>query len=263
MVNKKAIKYTSEYLPNNNYFEKLGINPYEYSVLALSVYKANIDFIENYTQGKILEIGCGSDSIIHEKLKPNWFGIDVAKMDRHGKPSLASKFASVHDIPYSSESFDIVISNQSIEHWFEYNIRFEEAFNEINRVLKPNGNFIFNFPVHLHGHKYFVLNKLDKINEKLKKTGFEIIEIKEFKANKKYKGWLKCGFPTLYLKLFSDEFKKTSFVVEYKVKKITKAKSNTKKSNKFIGRKSNFSKRLHHGLLVVLFSIFRKLFKLF
>ena len=23
MVNKKAIKYTSEYLPNNNYFEKL------------------------------------------------------------------------------------------------------------------------------------------------------------------------------------------------------------------------------------------------
>ena len=41
-------------------------------------------------------------------------------MDRHGKPSLASKLL-VCGIPYSSESFDIVISNQSIEHWFEYN----------------------------------------------------------------------------------------------------------------------------------------------
>jgi len=249
-------------IPENEYFDNLGINSSKFSVLALSVYKANFDFINKYKKGKILEIGCGSDSVIQEKINSNWHGIDVVKKDRHGKPSLASKFGSVHDIPYDSELFDYIISNQSIEHWHEYNIGFSEAFKEINRVLKINGYFIFNFPIHLHGHRCFVLNDLALINKKLINSGFKIENIKKFTCNNKnYEGWLKCGFPTLYLRMYSPDFKKTSFVMEYKVKKIENINNLNVVKKKLQKSKSRFAKRLHHGLLVLLYNIIKKIIK--
>ena len=256
-MNTKHIKVD---IPEKSYFKKRGIIFENYSVLALSVYKANFDFIDNYSHGKILEIGCGSDSVIESSLKENWQGIDVVSHDRHGNPSLATKFGSVHDIPFDESEFDIAISNQSIEHWYEYNVSFEEAFNEVNRILKIGGNFIFNFPVHLHGHKFFVLNTLDIIDNKLLESGFKITSKTHYTSKTNYKGWLKCGFPTLYLKLHSPDFKKTSFVIEYNVEKVKNVKTKIKEK-KLKNQKSRISKRLHHGFLVLAYNIFKKLLK--
>lgn len=252
-------------IPQKSFFTKNGIEYEKFSILALSVYKANFDFIKKYTRGKILEIGCGSDSVIESNLKNNWFGIDVISKDRHGKPSLATKFGSVHDIPFNDGTFDYAISNQSIEHWYEYNISFNQAFSEINRILKIGGEFIFNFPIHLHGHKYFVLNSLSKIDNELKKCGFKITSKSKFiSKGSNYEGWIKCGFPTLYLKLFSPNFQKTSFVMEYTAEKVFDLTTNNNNNNrikKLSKPKSRFAKRFHHGLLVLLYNIYKKIIK--
>ena len=261
MLNNKDLEKKQLELPNKEYFTNLGVEYDNYSVLALSVYFANANYLVNTNNDStLLEVGCGSDSAIHDKFKGSWFGIDVVKEDRHGKPTLASDMASVHDMPYENEFFDNVLSNQSIEHWHEYGINFKMALSEVNRVLKLGGKFTFNFPVHLHGHKYFVLNNLDAVHKELKSTGFEIQEIREYtsKELQPYLGWLKCGFPTLYLKLFSKNFKKTSAVLEYDVVKTENSSINHEK-NKPLIKKSRIQKRMHHGFLVLFFNILNRI----
>jgi SAM-dependent methyltransferase len=248
-------------LPIKDFFDKKGIVYENYSILALSVYFANLNYLdETNNKNTLLELGCGSDSVVHNNFKGSWFGIDVVNNDRHGKPTLATNLASVHDMPFQNDFFDNILSNQSIEHWHEYGIDFKMAFSEINRVLKPNGKFTFNFPIHLHGHKIFVLNKLNILEKEIELAGFKISEIRTYKSKKlqPYKGWLKCGFPTIYLRLFSKNFMKTSYVVEYDVEKISKInfEQPQKKSLKI---KSRFKKRLHHGFIVVIYNLLKKL----
>ena len=255
----KFWNYNLSFLPENSFFEGLGINVEKYSDLAKSVYYANHNLTKKLKKDDlVLEIGCGSDSIIYNSHK-NWLGIDVVDSDRDDKPTLATNIASVHSMPFKNNKFDYILSNQSIEHWYEYGITFDCAFKEINRVLKKNAFFIFNFPIHLHGHKFFVLNKLETINDLLIKNGFIIEKRTAFVGQNKYEGWIKCGFPTIYLNLFSKKFERTSFVVEYEVKKVNHLKNFKTKSFEIPKRKSRYLLRLHHGLLVVLYNIVKKI----
>ncbi len=48
------------------------------------------------------------------------------------------------NIPFHSNTFDIVVSEDVLEHVVNY----QEAFNEIRRVLKPGGCHIFTVPLH-------------------------------------------------------------------------------------------------------------------
>jgi SAM-dependent methyltransferase len=247
-------------IPGDSFFKKIKINPDIYSVLAKGVYFANYNFSKELRKTDVvLEIGCGSDSIIYDNHKGAWFGIDVVMSDRHNKPTLATDIASVHSMPYNNNKFDFVISNQSIEHWYEYGISFEIAFQEINRVLKKEASFVFNFPIHLHGHKFFVLNNLKKLDNILEKNGFQIIKKTAFIGEEKYKGWIKCGFPTIYLMLFSRNFENTSFVVEYEAKKVEGFNKTKPFSSKLPFRKSRYFLRIHHGLIVFLYNILKKI----
>ncbi|MEK9750158.1 MAG: class I SAM-dependent methyltransferase [Flavobacteriaceae bacterium] len=246
-------------LKEKDYFSKQGIKYDSFSSLALSVYQANMEFIDKFQNQRILEIGCGSDSIIHERCKSNWEGIDVVEKDRHGNPSLATKFGSVHDIPFESGLFDVIIPNQSIEHWHEYGVGFKEAFDEMNRVLKISGKIVLNFPIHLHGHKYFVRNNLDPILNQIESSGFKINLIKCYVFDPPYKGWSFCGFPTIYVKYLSKKFLGSSRVFEIEAEKVKQIKNFKRKKLK--KQKSKISKRLHHGLMVVIYSIIRKILR--
>jgi len=108
---------------------------------------------------KVLEIGCGNWDYaknIFENNKCEWYGFDVLNN------KLTNIKGSVSSIPFLDNSFDVIIGNQTMEHWFEYGVSFKKALSEINRVLRKNGVLILNAPIHVHGHPFFLKGNIDK-----------------------------------------------------------------------------------------------------
>ena len=126
-------------------------------------------------------------------------------------------------MPYEDEIFDFILSNQSIEHWSEYNVDIEDGLTEISRCLKNTGEAHLNFPFYLHGHPDFVKGKIQKIKSQLNKY-FNVKELIAYNSYKldNYKGWRKCGFPDWYI----PKNVNTSFVVNVIIKKKENIKIN-------------------------------------
>jgi len=144
---------------------------------------------------KILEIGCGSWSYLQENgMNLEWHGIDVKKTTQYGNQTLATKIGSVEKIPYNSNTFDFVLCNQSIEHWYEYGVTFAKGLSEIHRVLKNGGIMQANVPIHLHGHKHFVLGNLNKIRKNFDSKSW-VLRTEKWKNTHHYQGWKLNNIP--------------------------------------------------------------------
>lgn len=119
----------------------------------------NIELSKNYflnfnfqKEVNILDIGCNYGSLIynlHRSGYKNIYGIDVNKDSiQQGKLlyDIISKNITVYDgekIPFKDESFDIILMFDVIEHI--QNIQYY-LNNEVYRVLKKDGVFIFQTP---------------------------------------------------------------------------------------------------------------------
>ena len=121
----------------------------------------------------LLEIGCGTDSIFIESKTKKFSrvdGIDVHEKDFRGNKTLANIIGSVSDLPLTSNFYDYCISNQSIEHWYEYEVTILKGISEISRILKNDtGEIVLNFPLFLHGKKEFVQGNIEYILSKISK----------------------------------------------------------------------------------------------
>jgi 2-polyprenyl-3-methyl-5-hydroxy-6-metoxy-1,4-benzoquinol methylase len=105
----------------------------------------------NYSSNKkILDAGCGNgygthylslhaESIVGVDIDQET--IDKAKKNFFSK-NVEFKKTNVNNLPFENDSFDLVISFEVIEHLSDY----QTYFNEIKRVLKPGGVFIFSTP---------------------------------------------------------------------------------------------------------------------
>jgi SAM-dependent methyltransferase len=133
----------------------------------------------------LLEIGCGRWSYLKDNLPANlrWEGIDVFSEDRLGRKTIATRLGSVEKIPFENGSFDYVLANQSIEHWFEFGVTFKKALSEIARVLKTGGVFMVNFPIHLHGHLIFAVGREKEILGLFPEKNWEIVKIEKWRKN--------------------------------------------------------------------------------
>ncbi len=88
--------------------------------------------------GRILHFApeSGISEYIKQNTKIDYYTGDIA-------PGRTMHVTDITDIQYRDNTFDYVISNHILEHILDE----KKAASEIKRVLKPNGRWIFSFPI--------------------------------------------------------------------------------------------------------------------
>lgn len=91
---------------------------------------------KKYLNGEILDIGCG-DRPYEELFNHNkYVGIDI------NKDSKADVICDATALPFKESSFDSIISIQALQYVKDY----QEAVNEMSRVLKRDGTLLLIIP---------------------------------------------------------------------------------------------------------------------
>ena len=95
----------------------------------------------------ILDVGCGNGSFtrVLSATVPgsNITAIDTSIPKLFSSDNIVFTEGSVEQLPFASESFDLVIAALSLHHWKEKN----KGINEIYRVLKKDGRLIIGDPL--------------------------------------------------------------------------------------------------------------------
>jgi len=110
------------------------------------------------SDSRALEVGCGPGHItkLMADSGAEVTGVDLAPgmVAEAGKlhPDIEFKEATVEQLPFDSETFDVVLVNFTIHHF----ARPAKACTEIRRVLKPGGKFVFAGPIEQFGFGAFI-----------------------------------------------------------------------------------------------------------
>ena len=164
--------------------------------------------LNNLKNKKVLEAGCGRWDYAKNILEINgneWIGIDPVDF---GNENITPIKGSVKKMPFHDNSFDIVLCNQTMEHWFEYNVSLKQALREMNRVLKKGGVLMVNAPIHLHGDPRFLSGNIKKIRASFKKSMWKVSLFERVYPTKKTKDWKKIS-----AKGFFSHFGYPSFLI--------------------------------------------------
>jgi len=116
---------------------------------------------------RILDVGCGSWNQIKShcaRVGAQYEAIDVGR-EYFGKRVVATRLENLADLSFPPAYFDVVIGNQTMEHWAEYGCPTEWGLYQCFRVCKPGGRVLMNVPVHFHGTSDFMLGRIDKIEK--------------------------------------------------------------------------------------------------
>ena len=118
----------------------------------------NFSKIKLEDRGVMLDLGCGEGRHIFgimqafpnmqcvgldpnlDSLDKSLEGLDFFKSLSNKKTSFLS--GSAYELPFSDNTFDLVICSEVLEHLHEY----INALEEISRVLKPGGKFLASVP---------------------------------------------------------------------------------------------------------------------
>lgn len=114
---------------------------------------------------RVLEVGCGTwDRIAKHcaEVGAHYEGIDPAR-EYFGKPTIATRIENLAELSYDDEEFDVVIGNQTMEHWAEYGCTIPWGLYQCFRVCKTGGVVRLNVPIHFHGTADFLLGRMERI----------------------------------------------------------------------------------------------------
>jgi len=128
---------------------------------------------KNELRGKVLDLGGGSVSSYTALCKGS-FDVTSVNIDPKTKPTVVGDITK--PLPFRDGSFDAVVSLNTFEHIFDFNVPVSEAF----RVLKKGGKFIFSTPflkeVHSSPDDYWRFTA-SAFQTLLRKKGFHAVEI--------------------------------------------------------------------------------------
>ena len=154
--------------------------------------------MEGHFQGKILDIGCGGGillgkiGIVSDK-ETKFFGIDISlklsQIAKENNPHAEIIKGDAENLPYTDNTFDIVLMTEALEHMLDY----KKAILEARRVLKPKGIFIVTVPNRdwlqydfykpfIDRHEYQPVQdhyfRFKEITDLLNNNGFKILKYK-------------------------------------------------------------------------------------
>jgi SAM-dependent methyltransferase len=114
-----------------------------------------------WAEGKdVLDAGCGvgyGTRMLGEGAPRRLVGVDIATeaLERAAVDGAELIQADVHDLPLDSDSFDLVVCFEVIEHVYGH----EQVLDELRRVLRPGGTLLISSPnreVYAPGNPYHV-----------------------------------------------------------------------------------------------------------
>lgn len=127
----------------------------------------------------LLDVGAGASpyyELFHD-LVSSYIAVDMeAALPKNEKRAITHKIGTAECLPIDSDSIDIVMSNQVLEHVLDEKLAIQESF----RVLKEGGFFIGSVPhispIHLEPYDFrrFTFFGLKKI---LEDNGFKVLKI--------------------------------------------------------------------------------------
>ena len=180
----------------------------------------NLDKYSLNTNGIMLDVGCGEGRHIFGIMQQNplmqCIGLDMDKKSLKKAEEGYAYFktlsqagadfliGSAYSIPLPNNSVDIVICSEVLEHLHEYN----DAINEIHRVLKPGGKFYASVPASWPEKICWVLSKdyqnqpgghlrifnQKSLIEEIKLSGFNFLSSEKFHSIHSPYWWLRCLF---------------------------------------------------------------------
>ena len=171
----------------------------------------------NAKNSELLDYGCGVGPVIEKvvKLSPKKVtGIDISEISiSKAKEKLVNSGSKVEllvdnceNTMFSNNKFDIVYGLGILHH-----LQFSKCINEISRILKPNGTFLFIEPLGtnplINFYRLLTPKSRSKDEHPLVLKDFKIIKVNFRNVNIKYYGFLTLIFFPLYGSKNSKIFK--------------------------------------------------------
>ena len=171
-------------------------------------------------EGIMLDLGCGEGRHIFglmekfpdlkcigldphiESLDKAFEGLKFLESISNSKTNFLS--GSAYSLPFSDDSFDLVVCSEVLEHLHDY----KDAIKEINRVLKPGGQFLASVPAEFPEKICWLLSeayqnqpgghlRIFKKNELIKEVAehnFSFESSQRFHSIHSAYWWLRCLF---------------------------------------------------------------------
>ena len=136
----------------------------------------NLQAYASRLNGELLDVGCGQKP--YQKFFPHikkYVGLDQANTPT--KSQNVDVFGDALDLPFPNDSFDSVLSTQTLEHVKDP----QKMILEVARVLKKEGRVLLTAPltweIHDEPNDYFRFTPFG-LSELFEKAGLKVLEIK-------------------------------------------------------------------------------------
>ncbi len=163
-----------------NIYKKEQFNPLVFGIITNPFYFArrglynNIMKLTHHLDGKLLDVGCGTKPYENICDVEEYIGVEIEN-EANKNNQKVDYFYDGKTLPFKSEFFDSIITNQVFEHVFN-----PHAFlKEINRVTKMGGQMLMTVPFVWDEHEQpfdYARYSFFGLKHVLAAEGFEVIE---------------------------------------------------------------------------------------